>query len=214
MVFAIRTGRGGLWLDGHGCGRLTLAACERAPASTASAMRGRIRAVAAAHALPIHGVDVSRWQRQIDWASVASSGKRFAFIKATEGGDHVDPLFLQNWVGAARAGMPRSRLSLHVLVPRRRPAGAPGSGRSCRTIRTRCRPCSTSSGTANPGACPRKVAASTGARDDRAHAAARWKRIPASARSSTRTSPSTRRSWKASSRTTPHWIRSTAAEPE
>ena len=64
--------------------------------------------IAAAHALPIHGIDVSRWQKNIDWASVAQSGKRFAFIKATEGGDHVDPLFLQNWVGAARAGVPRS----------------------------------------------------------------------------------------------------------
>ncbi|WP_375461070.1 GH25 family lysozyme [uncultured Enterovirga sp.] len=60
-----------------------------------------------AHALPIHGIDVSRWQRRIDWASVAASGKRFAFIKATEGGDHVDPLFLQNWEGARQAGVAR-----------------------------------------------------------------------------------------------------------
>ncbi|TDR94609.1 glycoside hydrolase family 25 protein [Enterovirga rhinocerotis] len=65
-------------------------------------------AVAKAHTLPIHGIDVSRWQRNIDWASVAASGKRFAFIKATEGGDHIDPMFRQNWEGARRAGIPRS----------------------------------------------------------------------------------------------------------
>ena len=63
--------------------------------------------VASAHSLPIHGVDVSRWQKRIDWASVAASGKRFAFIKATEGGDHVDPMFMQNWEGARQAGVAR-----------------------------------------------------------------------------------------------------------
>ena len=64
--------------------------------------------VSSAHNLPIHGIDVSRWQNKIDWASVASSGKRFAFIKATEGGDHVDPRFMENWVGARQAGVARS----------------------------------------------------------------------------------------------------------
>lgn len=63
--------------------------------------------VAAAHALPVHGIDVSRYQRRIDWASVAAAGKRFAYIKATEGGDHVDSFFLENWVGAQRAGLSR-----------------------------------------------------------------------------------------------------------
>ena len=63
--------------------------------------------VAKAHALPVHGIDVSRYQKRIDWASVASAGKRFAYIKATEGGDHVDERFLENWVGAQRAGLAR-----------------------------------------------------------------------------------------------------------
>ena len=63
--------------------------------------------VARAHSLPIHGIDVSRWQGRIDWASVRAAGTQFAFIKATEGGDHVDPRFLENWYGAARAGVPR-----------------------------------------------------------------------------------------------------------
>jgi len=63
--------------------------------------------VARAHTLPVHGIDVSRWQGRIDWASVRAAGTQFAFIKATEGGDHVDPRFSENWYGAARAGVPR-----------------------------------------------------------------------------------------------------------
>ena len=64
-------------------------------------------AVAKAHRMPIQGIDVSRWQGKIDWASVAAAGKQFAFIKATEGGDHIDPRFLENWFGAKQAGMVR-----------------------------------------------------------------------------------------------------------
>jgi lysozyme len=63
--------------------------------------------VARAHTLPIHGIDVSRYQGRIDWASVRDAGTQFAFIKATEGGDYVDPRFMENWHGAARAGVPR-----------------------------------------------------------------------------------------------------------
>ena len=108
MVFATSgTGRVRGWMA-IALVTLALAACGRATGVDRLSDAKPHPAVAAAHALPIHGVDVSRWQRQIDWASVAASGKRFAFIKATEGGDHVDPLFLQNWVGAARAGVPRS----------------------------------------------------------------------------------------------------------
>jgi lysozyme len=55
---------------------------------------------------PVHGIDVSRFQGQIDWPRVATSGVAFAFIKATEGGDRLDPMFDQNWRGAQRAGIP------------------------------------------------------------------------------------------------------------
>jgi lysozyme len=63
--------------------------------------------VAKAQKLPIHGIDVSRWQGKIDWASVRAAGTQFAFIKATEGGDLLDPRFSENWYGAAQAGVPR-----------------------------------------------------------------------------------------------------------
>ena len=55
----------------------------------------------------IQGIDVSRWQGEIDWAKVKDAGTRFAFIKATEGGDHVDPMFRRNWDAAKKAGVPR-----------------------------------------------------------------------------------------------------------
>lgn len=55
----------------------------------------------------IQGIDVSRWQGEIDWNKVKDAGTRFAFIKATEGGDHLDPSFKRNWAEAKKAGVPR-----------------------------------------------------------------------------------------------------------
>ena len=63
--------------------------------------------VAAAHNYPIHGIDISRWQGEIDWSAVKGAGTRFVYMKATEGGDHVDPAFRRNWEGARRAGIAR-----------------------------------------------------------------------------------------------------------
>jgi lysozyme len=63
--------------------------------------------VAAAHTMPIQGIDVSYWQGYIDWNQVRAAGVRFAYIKATEGGDHLDPKFLDNWSAAERAGVAR-----------------------------------------------------------------------------------------------------------
>ena len=86
---------------------LVLSACaERAnyPAKGDAAPHAR---VARAQQHPIHGIDVSKWQGKIDWASVREAGTQFAFIKATEGGDHVDERFLENWYGAQQAGVPR-----------------------------------------------------------------------------------------------------------
>lgn len=57
--------------------------------------------------LAIHGVDVSRWQGEIDWLKLRSQGANFAYIKATDGGDHLDPMFKKNWRLAAQAGLKR-----------------------------------------------------------------------------------------------------------
>ncbi|MEO0542815.1 MAG: GH25 family lysozyme [Pseudomonadota bacterium] len=59
-------------------------------------------------AFPVHGVDVAKWQRRVDWSKLQQQGVRFAFIKATEGGDLLDEMFAPNWHDAGRAGIERS----------------------------------------------------------------------------------------------------------
>jgi lysozyme len=52
------------------------------------------------------GIDVSHHQGAIDWARVAATPRlRFAYVKATEGGDFVDPAFARNWSEARGAGL-------------------------------------------------------------------------------------------------------------
>ncbi|WP_425043170.1 GH25 family lysozyme [Primorskyibacter sp. S87] len=55
---------------------------------------------------PVHGIDISRWQGDIDWRRAKASGVSFAFIKATEGGDLADPKFRDHRAGAKAAGVP------------------------------------------------------------------------------------------------------------
>lgn len=60
-----------------------------------------------ARALPIKGLDISRYQGEVDFGAARNAGTRFVFIKATEGADYVDPNFARNWNEARRAGLPR-----------------------------------------------------------------------------------------------------------
>lgn len=60
----------------------------------------------------IHGIDVSRYQGAISWNLVKEMREKdiritFAFIKATEGSNNVDPEFRRNWRGARKAGILR-----------------------------------------------------------------------------------------------------------
>ncbi|PDQ19565.1 muramidase, partial [Mesorhizobium sanjuanii] len=57
--------------------------------------------------LAVHGVDVSRWQGDVNWNKLRAQGANFAYIKATDGGDHLDPLFMKNWRNADAAGLKR-----------------------------------------------------------------------------------------------------------
>lgn len=54
---------------------------------------------------PVRGVDVSYYQGNIDWDVLISQGVDFAFIKATEGVDHNDIQFAQNWESAKEASI-------------------------------------------------------------------------------------------------------------
>lgn len=62
--------------------------------------------VARAYGYPVHGIDIARYQGEIDWQAVRAAGVRFAYVKATEGGDYVDPKFQDNWRAAKAAGVP------------------------------------------------------------------------------------------------------------
>jgi len=58
----------------------------------------------------IPGIDVSHWQREIDWSEVKRSGVKFAFIKATEFPDKRTSLFVdgemrKNIAGASTNGL-------------------------------------------------------------------------------------------------------------
>jgi len=55
----------------------------------------------------IHGTDVSRHNGSIDWSAMVRGHISFVFIKATEGGDHLDPAFRQNWQAAKMVGLAR-----------------------------------------------------------------------------------------------------------
>ncbi|MFD1508496.1 GH25 family lysozyme [Lacimonas salitolerans] len=55
---------------------------------------------------PVHGIDAARFQGRINWPRVRAQGIRFAFLKATEGGDLLDPAFAENVDAARAAGVP------------------------------------------------------------------------------------------------------------
>ena len=55
---------------------------------------------------PVQGIDVSHHQQQLDWAGLDKATVQFAFVKATEGGNHKDSLFQRNWREAIRNDIP------------------------------------------------------------------------------------------------------------
>jgi Glycosyl hydrolases family 25 len=64
----------------------------------------------------LSGIDGSYYQGEVDWPSVVASGVSFAFIKATDGLDDIDPRSAQNWAGARAAGIVRG--AYHFFRPR------------------------------------------------------------------------------------------------
>ena len=53
----------------------------------------------------VYGVDVSKYQKDIDWQKVRANEISFAFLKATEGATLQDVSFKRNWEEARRAGI-------------------------------------------------------------------------------------------------------------
>lgn len=54
---------------------------------------------------PVRGVDVSHYQGNIDWETLASQNISFAFIKATEGSSFVDDRFAYNYEEARKTDL-------------------------------------------------------------------------------------------------------------
>ena len=62
------------------------------------------------------GLDVSKYQGNIDWPKVVLAGYEFCIIKATEGQDYTDTKFIQNARNAYTAGM-KKILYYHFGTP-------------------------------------------------------------------------------------------------
>jgi lysozyme len=85
-----------------------VAACGRYPAGPIHGDNDPHPGVARARSLPIQGIDIARYQGNVDFERARLGGTRFVFIKATEGADYVDPMFNENWRKARNAGVPRA----------------------------------------------------------------------------------------------------------
>ncbi|MCP8939025.1 glycoside hydrolase family 25 protein [Alsobacter sp. SYSU M60028] len=107
MAFFVRTPRPLQWI-GLALAASLLASCTMAPNYYPRKSDSKPHpGVAKAQTYPIHGIDISRYQTNVNWAEVQDAGTKFVFIKATEGGDYLDPQFWSNWSGAKAAGIPR-----------------------------------------------------------------------------------------------------------
>lgn len=71
-------------------------AADPAPAATPNALQGVAEA---------KGIDISKWQPNVDWGQVKADGIQIAFIKATEGKDYNDPSYASHRAGAAGQGI-------------------------------------------------------------------------------------------------------------
>jgi lysozyme len=53
----------------------------------------------------IVGVDLSKWQGEVDFAKIRAAGKRYVFVKVTQGATGIDPDYTRNIAGARAAGL-------------------------------------------------------------------------------------------------------------
>ncbi|GAA1957499.1 lysozyme [Kitasatospora viridis] len=61
------------------------------------------------------GLDVSSYQGNVDWATVAANGGSFAYVKATEGTGYTNPYFAQQYNGSYDYGLIRG--AYHFALP-------------------------------------------------------------------------------------------------
>jgi len=88
-----------------GCTRLTQGGRALGVVVAALVVLGLLVVPARAGAQGVSGIDVSNWQRQIDWLTVSGTGNSFVFAKATEGTTFTDLTFALNRSGATLTGL-------------------------------------------------------------------------------------------------------------
>ncbi len=62
----------------------------------------------------LKGIDVSHFSGDVDWARIKQEGHHFAFVKATEGNDWVDPTFAEHMAKLKELGIARG--AYHFFV--------------------------------------------------------------------------------------------------
>jgi GH25 family lysozyme M1 (1,4-beta-N-acetylmuramidase) len=89
-------------------------ACADAPAEDEAMHAGALDVLAAAVTSGVcpsgsttFGIDVSKWQGTINWASVKSAGVKFAIIRVSDGTGYSDSQFTANWSNAKAQGILR-----------------------------------------------------------------------------------------------------------
>jgi lysozyme len=55
----------------------------------------------------LKGIDVSYYQGNVDWPKVKADGQSFVFVRVSDGIDHPDTKFAQNWPAVKSAGLVR-----------------------------------------------------------------------------------------------------------
>lgn len=53
------------------------------------------------------GIDISKYQGNIDWFEVKNSGIEFAFARVSDGANNIDKTFSSNWISMKKAGLIR-----------------------------------------------------------------------------------------------------------
>ncbi|ACU40670.1 lysozyme [Actinosynnema mirum] len=66
-------------------------------------------------AAAVYGIDVSSYQGNVDWGGQWNAGRRFAYVKATEGTTYKNPYFAQQYDGSYGVGMIRG--AYHFALP-------------------------------------------------------------------------------------------------
>ncbi|SDS95890.1 lysozyme [Microlunatus soli] len=73
------------------------------------------RSTATVAASGVQGMDVSSWQGTVNWSAHYSDGRRFAYVKATEGTSYTSSTFSAQYNGSYKAGFIRG--AYHFALP-------------------------------------------------------------------------------------------------